>query len=214
MCVHTCVAISSWSGIGNGWWCTGPPCPATHNNSEHVGGPFSVDSVMLFDVENDPTESMELSAKVTEGGRRWEGACVSIGCVCVAHTREAMHARTCRAQAHKHVSYSSYNFAGCVLCGCFCGCLSPVCVTVDHACSIQRLWPASQSSSGSTMPVQYTVAACVLHQIPRRLLKLTPLRVPCPLFCMQGHAEHLILPDAKQAPQLHNKTCTPWYKAQ
>ena len=35
---------------GDGW-CTGPPCPASHNNSEAVGGPWPVDAVMLFDVE-------------------------------------------------------------------------------------------------------------------------------------------------------------------
>ncbi len=24
--------------LGSGWWCTGPPCPASHNNSQEVGG--------------------------------------------------------------------------------------------------------------------------------------------------------------------------------
>ena len=48
--------------IGNGIWCTGPPCPATHNNSATQSGPWAVDSVMLFDLEADPTESHNLAA--------------------------------------------------------------------------------------------------------------------------------------------------------
>ena len=47
--------------IGNGLWCTGPPCPSSHNNSQTVAGPWPVDSVMLFDLEADPTESANLA---------------------------------------------------------------------------------------------------------------------------------------------------------
>ncbi len=49
-------------GIGNGWWCAGPPCPASHNNSESVGGPFAAESVMLFDLEADANETTDVSA--------------------------------------------------------------------------------------------------------------------------------------------------------
>lgn len=48
--------------IGNGLWCTGPPCPATHNNSATKAGPWTVDSVMLFDLEAEPSESVNLAA--------------------------------------------------------------------------------------------------------------------------------------------------------
>ena len=48
--------------IGNGLWCTGPPCPSTHNNSATLAGPWPVDSVMLFDLEADPTESTNLAS--------------------------------------------------------------------------------------------------------------------------------------------------------
>ena len=41
---------------------TGPPCPPTHNNSATLAGPWSVDSVMLFDLEADPTESNNVAA--------------------------------------------------------------------------------------------------------------------------------------------------------
>ncbi|KAL1504270.1 hypothetical protein AB1Y20_010679 [Prymnesium parvum] len=47
--------------IGNGVWCTGPPCPAAHNNSATVAGPWPVHHVMLFDLEADPTESINLA---------------------------------------------------------------------------------------------------------------------------------------------------------
>lgn len=47
--------------IGNGLWCTGPPCPATHNNSATAAGPWPADSVMLFDLDADVTESTNLA---------------------------------------------------------------------------------------------------------------------------------------------------------
>ena len=40
----------------------GPPCPASHNNSESVGGPFAAESVMLFDLEADANETTDVSA--------------------------------------------------------------------------------------------------------------------------------------------------------
>lgn len=51
-------------GIGNGWWCTGPPCPSDHNNSESLGpvDGFPVDTVQLFDVVADPGETTDRSA--------------------------------------------------------------------------------------------------------------------------------------------------------
>lgn len=49
------------ASIGNGIWCTGPPCPAEHNNSASHAGPWSVESVMLFDLEHDPSESRNLA---------------------------------------------------------------------------------------------------------------------------------------------------------
>jgi arylsulfatase I/J len=51
------------TGIGSGWWCTGPPCPSDHNNSAAVGGPFPVDGALLYDVVADPTETTDLAAQ-------------------------------------------------------------------------------------------------------------------------------------------------------
>ena len=56
--------------IGNGFFCTGPPCPPTHNNSATLAGPWSVDSVMLFDLEADPTESNNVAAAHQDVVRR------------------------------------------------------------------------------------------------------------------------------------------------
>ena len=42
------------TNIGSGWWCTGPPCPADHNNTRSVGGPYPIDGVLLYDVVADP----------------------------------------------------------------------------------------------------------------------------------------------------------------
>lgn len=47
--------------LGGGWFCTGPPCPASHNNSESAGGPYPADGALLFDLEADPTETTDLS---------------------------------------------------------------------------------------------------------------------------------------------------------
>ena len=47
--------------LGSGWWCTGPPCPASHNNSLATGGPFPTHGSLLFDVESDPTETTDLA---------------------------------------------------------------------------------------------------------------------------------------------------------
>lgn len=50
------------ASIGNGVWCTGPPCPSDHNNSATRAGPWGVDSVMLFNLRTDPTESHNVAA--------------------------------------------------------------------------------------------------------------------------------------------------------
>lgn len=56
----------SLQGIGNGWYCTGPPCPSDHNNSNSTGPSFPVDTVQLFDVEADPMETIDRSADYPE----------------------------------------------------------------------------------------------------------------------------------------------------
>ena len=53
-------------GVGNGWWGTGPPCPAGYNNSQHLGGPFPAATVQLFDLERDPAEATDVSAAFPE----------------------------------------------------------------------------------------------------------------------------------------------------
>ena len=50
------------TNLGSGWWCTGPPCPAAHNNSEAVGGPFPTHGVLLFDIEADPAETTDVAS--------------------------------------------------------------------------------------------------------------------------------------------------------
>ena len=54
-------ATFNTTDLGGGWFCTGPPCPDTHNNSEAVGGPYPADGVLLFDLEADPTETTDVS---------------------------------------------------------------------------------------------------------------------------------------------------------
>ena len=47
--------------ISNGVWCTGPPCPAAHNNTRTMAGPFPARGVMLFDVHDDPAETTDMA---------------------------------------------------------------------------------------------------------------------------------------------------------
>ena len=56
-------ATFNTSDLGSGWWCTGPPCPASHNNSASTGGPFPQHGALLFDVEADPTERTDLASQ-------------------------------------------------------------------------------------------------------------------------------------------------------
>ena len=48
--------------IGNGFFCTGPPCPADHNNTATNAGPWPVDSVMLFDLEVRPRRDLAVTS--------------------------------------------------------------------------------------------------------------------------------------------------------
>ena len=51
--------------ISNAWYCTGPPCPGDHNNTENATSvpAFTADSVQLFDVRNDPSETDDLAGE-------------------------------------------------------------------------------------------------------------------------------------------------------
>mmetsp|Transcript_13896 Transcript_13896/g.40982 ORF Transcript_13896/g.40982 Transcript_13896/m.40982 type:complete len:185 (+) Transcript_13896:423-977(+) len=91
--------------IGNGFWCTGPPCPADHNNSATAAGPWTVDSVMLFDLESDPTESTNLASSQPGLVRRLTALVQAINAsavdsrgVCAPHEPQqspALHNGTC-----------------------------------------------------------------------------------------------------------------------
>ena len=50
-------------GIVDAYYCTGPPCPATHNNSANASAVpvYNVSTVLLFDLVNDPFESTNIA---------------------------------------------------------------------------------------------------------------------------------------------------------
>lgn len=91
--------------ISNGIWCTGPPCPYTHNNSATVEGPWSVSKVMLFDLGADPTESVNLApthpmvvAKLTSLIIRINGSAVDSRSTCLPNDpmqQPSRHNGTC-----------------------------------------------------------------------------------------------------------------------
>jgi len=83
----------------------GPPCPADHNNSATAAGPWTVDSVMLFDLESDPTESTNLASSQPGLVRRLTALVQAINAsavdsrgVCAPHEPQqspALHNGTC-----------------------------------------------------------------------------------------------------------------------
>lgn len=91
--------------LGSGWWCTGPPCPADHNNSKAVGGPFPVDGVLLYDVVSDPAETTDLASEHPDVVKRLTLAILALnatavpsGGVCAPpdpRQRPALHNGTC-----------------------------------------------------------------------------------------------------------------------
>jgi arylsulfatase A-like enzyme len=100
--------------IGNGLWCTGPPCPADYNNTATAAGPYSVDSVMLFDLSNDTTESHNVAAAHQDVVTKLKGliqafnasAVSSLGVCAPAEPAQApsMHNGTCTPWAAPPIS--------------------------------------------------------------------------------------------------------------
>jgi arylsulfatase A-like enzyme len=54
-------------GILNAWFCTGPPCPPTHNKAANASAAplYNASSVLLFDLLADPYEALNVAAQHT-----------------------------------------------------------------------------------------------------------------------------------------------------
>ena len=51
-------------GIVDAWYCTGPPCPESHDNKKNASAAPKLDatSILLFDLESDPSEAHNIAA--------------------------------------------------------------------------------------------------------------------------------------------------------
>ncbi|EOD26231.1 hypothetical protein EMIHUDRAFT_457393 [Emiliania huxleyi CCMP1516] len=102
---HRSTMARTTTGTAASATASGPPCPADHNNSATAAGPWTVDSVMLFDLESDPTESTNLASSQPDLVRRLTALVQAINAsavdsrgVCAPHEPQqspALHNGTC-----------------------------------------------------------------------------------------------------------------------